>query len=1153
MLSVIEIDRDHDLAYILLRPELRGQPRGVARSSRVAEDIVLDLDENGQLIGIELLNASARLDLDKISEGTADLIVGVKEAAEMLGVEKSNFVRDHANKSQFPAPIAELASGRFWLKSDVQRYVEQFRSNHDTAEPQFKVGQVVALRSDPSTLLPIIEVMPGGAESRYRVFQNNARKIYYESQLQPAAVPAAEHKALSVEELHAHLTSLHILSPSTANLFSLRSGRVQFVPYQYRPVLKLIRADRPRLLIADEVGVGKTIEAGLAIKELQARMDLTSVLVICPKPLVAERKWAAEMKRFDEQFVALDGPMLRHCVRETDLEGEWPEQYAKAILPFSLFDSDFVFGCDGRGKKSNGIGLLALDPPPRFDLVIVDEAHHIRNSETFLHQGVRYFCDNAQAVLLLTATPVQLGSDDLFTLLNVLRPDLVIDHASFEQMAAPNPYINASVQLCRAAKPGWQKDARMSLQKAAQTEWGQLFLRDTPTYQEVMKLLEQNSITDDDRVGLVQSIQNLYTFSPIINRTRRRDIGEFTTRKPETLTVDFTPSQKILHDGLLDVIARILTRCHGQQNVKFMMTTIRRQAASCLYGLAPFLSDILNGKLDSLELMEAADIDQELDVGFIDQIRKEVQSLLEQARNLDPYDPKVDAFLKVLVDKNRRANNKALVFSTFRHTLAYLHTHTQREGIRVGLIHGDIPDDERAELRRRFALPQEENEAVDVLLSSEVGCEGLDFQFCDFLVNYDLPWNPMRIEQRIGRIDRYGQQSQTVAIINFVTPGTVDADIYERCLMRIGVFQHAVGGNEEILGTITKQLHDIAESFGLSEEERSQRLQQLADNAIRQLREEQELESKQSELFGLNVPSKFWRDEIESFETFWLSSASILHTVTTYLAVRVGSSTQHLLGDKPLKTLRLSQEARALLLHDYRRLPRSIEPVAREWEKWLKGIQPTLSVTFEQHTATENPKAVYLSILHPFVRQAARFLEISEPKFCSLAVTTDEITGGTHHFALYHWTKHGIKPDEVLVPVADDPKLEASLMALLQSALDASPQLLPDRNVCDDLDTRHHSKWIDAHNSHLANNRKLVDHRIQSLTVSHRARCKAIEDQIVRATNEKIRLMKESELLRANADYDRRLAELRQAASSGDIRSVPVVFGTLMVRATNTV
>src|SRR5204863_3975840 len=142
------------------------------------------------------------------------------------------------------------------------------------------------------------------------------------------------------------------------------------------------------------------------------------------------------MKRFDESFTALDGALLRHCLKETELDGEWPEQYAKAILPFSLFDSELVFGGSTGRRKDQG--LLALDPPPKFDLVIVDEAHHIRNSDTFLHQGVNYFCDNADAVVLMTATPVQLGNDDLYTLLNLLRPDLVIDKASFGQMAAPN-------------------------------------------------------------------------------------------------------------------------------------------------------------------------------------------------------------------------------------------------------------------------------------------------------------------------------------------------------------------------------------------------------------------------------------------------------------------------------------------------------------------------------------------------------------------------------------------------------------------------------------------------------------------------------------------------------------------------------------------
>ena len=139
------------------------------------------------------------------------------------------------------------------------------------------------------------------------------------------------------------------------------------------------------------------------------------------------------------------------------------------------------------------------------------------------------------------------------------------------------------------------------------------------------------------------------------------------------------------------------------------------------------------------------------------------------------------------------------------------------------------------------------------------------------------------------------------------------------------------------------------------------------------------LEEKQSELFGLNVPQQSWRDDIAAAETEWLSPDSIQRCVVAYLAELLGRKADHFLGEKHLKTLRLDQEARNLLLSEFRRLPRSIDPVAREWEKWLKGSQPTLSVTFDQETAAANPKAVHLSVLHPLVRQAAGFLEITEP------------------------------------------------------------------------------------------------------------------------------------------------------------------------------
>lgn len=820
----------------------------------------------------------------------------------------------------------------------------------------FSVGQLLCLRSNSSAVFPVLEVLYSvGTETRYRVFENGARQVYYESQLQALDEPADSHKVLTATELSAMLSAIQLSSPSASTLYSLNSGRVRFVPYQYRPIFKLIRADQPRLLVADEVGVGKTIEAGLILKELQARSDIKSVLVICPKALVAERKWELEMKRFDEHFVPLNGSLLRHCIKETHLSGEWPAQYEKAILPTSLFDNDLLFGKSGKGK-SRDLGLLELDPPPKFDLVIVDEAHHIRNADTFLHQAVRYFADNAEAVVFLSATPVQLGREDLYTLLNVLRPDVIIDPASFNQMAEPNQFINAGIQACRRGGSDWTEDVREQLRGVASTTWGREVLAVNPGFQHIYDGLAEGVEDGAARIKTIQTLEDLYTFSTLINRTRRRDIGEFTTRKAETVTTEFTPSQKALHDDLLSVIARIFARLHGNQNVKFMMTTISRQAASSLYGLAPALEDILQGKLARLEAEDDGEDVEDRSLDFVDQIRADIESLVERAKRLDPKDPKAEAFMLVITNKLAMPRNKILAFSTFRHTLHYLVGKLKAASIRFGLVHGGISDEDRATLRRRFSLPKEDEDAIDVLLSSEVGCEGLDFQFCDCIINFDLPWNPMRIEQRIGRIDRYGQQSETVGIFNLITPGTIDAEIYDRCLSRIGVFQHAIGGNEEILGEITRELHSIAETFSLSEEERARQLQQLSDNKIRQIEEELRLEERQGELFGLNIAAASWEQRLAQSRNYWLEPHALSRAVASYLSRRIGKEQDFLLGDKPLKTLRLSQEARATLLEDFRKLPRSTDPMQRGWDRWLKGTLPTLQVTFEQECAVENPR-----------------------------------------------------------------------------------------------------------------------------------------------------------------------------------------------------
>jgi len=1009
----------------------------------------------------------------------------------------------------------------------------------------YSSGEVVCLRSDNRVLLPIIEVITSVSGIQYKVFQDNKFSTYYESQLQAIVSDTSNDKVqISINELHAHLTALQLEFPSANNIHSLRSGRVKFIPYQYRPVLKLIQADQPRLLVADEVGVGKTIEAGLIIQELRSRTDLNSILIICPKALVAERKWEMEMKRFDEKFSHLDGRLLRHCLKETYLEGEWPEQYSKAIVPFSLFDSDLVYGPTGKKRKADK-GLISLDPPPKFDLVIVDEAHHIRNSDTYLHQGVKYFCDNAQAVIFLTATPVQLGSEDLFTLLNVLRPDLIIDHNSFQMMAEPNKYIHAAVNACRKASIDWQQDVKNELSQAINTEWGSLFLRGTPNFQDIWDQVDDSD--EVNRVKLVKQIEELNTFSGLINRTRRRDIGDFTIRKPETLSIEFTEAQMALHDSLLEIIAKILTHSHGSRNVKFMMTTIRRQAASCLYGLAPLLKDILARKVDSLELLECSDNVDSLDMSneFIDSIQDDISGLLSLSEQLDEVDPKAEAFINTIKEKTVLENNKVLIFTTFRHSIDYLAEKLKAAGFRFGLIHGSIPDDVRADLRKRFSLPKSNEEAIDVLLSSEVGCEGLDFQFCDCLINYDLPWNPMKIEQRIGRIDRYGQESETVAIVNLITPGTVDADIHDRCLSRIGVFERSIGGSEEILGEITQEIHNIADSFTLSNEEKSRQLAQLSDNKIRQIAEEEELENRQTELFGLHVPTKTWQDEIELASSFWLAPSALKSCIEMYINVRMDSDKKYISGDKEINSLRLSQEARKALLEDYRLLPRSKEPLSRNWEKWLKGNDSTLSLTFNQEAAVDNSDLLLITPVHPLVKQSIQGSKINDKASCSFAIKTNDVPVGKYSFALYHWEKKGVKRDDQVIAVCANKQLEQLLLNLLTQSTDSTEPLALDDKMMEVIELEHHERWSRSQADHIEANRQLVSYRIQSLNTSHKARCKTIEEQLHNATNGKIKLMKESELARANADFELRMNDLDKAAESGDVHSSLICYGII--------
>ena len=1012
---------------------------------------------------------------------------------------------------------------------------------------KFFQGQVVALKSDPTVRGAVIGIVEGMPETRYQVFTTNGIQNFFDTQLVAADMEETLEQ-VDAEYFHAELTASLIRNPSISSLYSLNAAKIDFIPHQFRPVLKFIRSDRPRLLIADGVGVGKTIEAGLILRELQARRNLDSILIICPRPLVAERKWEEEMKRFNEEFTPLDGEKFRYCIQEMDMEGEWPDKYKRCIIPYSLFDEGNVFGSNN-GRK-NRLGLLNIEPP-KFDLVIVDEAHHIRNTATYGYKAVNRFCDAAEAVVFLTATPVQLEYDDLFVLLNLLRPDLIIDKNTFYDMAQPNNDINHAAALIRRSPEEWQKDADEAIVRACETSWGKKVFAKNPIINNIRQSLKQEEISPEERVKLIADVENLHTFSNIISRTRRRDIGEFTIRKPITVNIDFTEQQRELHDAILEFIHELLSTIHCTDNTKFMMTTIRRQTASCLFGLVPMLQEILARHVIELiddEILEADALAEELSSS---EARMRMEKILDMAEKLPPVDPKFDALIKILEEKQLDEKKKVMIFSSFKHTLNYLNEKLRASGYRVGLIHGGVDDETRRALRKRFnpkETPNEAEDAIDVLMFSEVGCEGLDYQFCDCMINYDLPWNPMRVEQRIGRIDRNGQTSEHVSIYNLITLGTVDADIYERCLLRIGVFRSSIGDCEEILGELTSEIKKIAENLQITEDERRQKIQQMTDNKVRLIKEQEALEEKQRDLFGVHMPSSAFDKELERATNFWLSADKLQDLVHCYLRSRLGADKEYIWGEKRLKNLRLSQEARVALLEDYRAAKLMRSETNRLWEKWLKSDEQYLPITFDSTFSKENPNVCLITITHPLIKQATLHFRENKKTVTSLTVNTDKYNAGIYPFAIYQWKLSGVREDLQMIPVSTDSGLNKLLLELLKKSVQGKAIISDDKKAWDMIETLHHQMWEQALSVHQKKTEELILYKESSLKTSHQARLVMLKEQLMKSDDNRYRKMTEGKIRIAIQDYEEHMEQLLAARKKADILFEPLAYGQLLIQ-----
>ncbi|NLG84878.1 MAG: DEAD/DEAH box helicase [Firmicutes bacterium] len=468
------------------------------------------------------------------------------------------------------------------------------------------------------------------------------------------------------------------IAPETDLLTPLYLGehwrRIGMIPYthQLETARKVIREMGGRAILADEVGLGKTIEAGLIIKEYLLRGMIRRFLVLAPASLCLQ--WAAELQ---EKF----------CLSTVI-----------ARRPFEFTHYDFVVASLDTAKRAENRAAVMAHP---FDLVAVDEAHKLKNTATQNWQFVnalpkRFF-------LLITATPLQNDLKELFNLITLLRPGQLGTYRSFRR----------------------------------------------------------HFVAEGRRPKNTAELKTL--LAEVMIRNRRRDTLRLPPRQAENIVLAPSPAERTLYEGVTSFVREGYRRAKGKMAGLLPLLTLQREVCSSSFAAAVTLYKMCAGT--------------ELEGD------RRLVELLELARGI-AENVKMEKVLAIL----EATEEKVIVFTEFLATQAYIRHRLARAGIPSLPFDGHMSGPKRDYIRCLFR----DSRDFRVLVSTESGGEGLNFQFCHIMINYDLPWNPMRLEQRIGRLHRLGQ-TKPVIIYNLSTAGTVEAHLLRLLQEKLAMFQTVLG------------------------------------------------------------------------------------------------------------------------------------------------------------------------------------------------------------------------------------------------------------------------------------------------------------------------------------------------------------------------
>lgn len=647
---------------------------------------------------------------------------------------------------------------------------------------------------------------------------------------------------LGINELRRILAFIRIKGDITNIYYSMNNSATEFFPHQFKPVMKFIESTTGRLLIADEVGLGKTIEAMYIWEELIARENSRRLLIVCPAVLCD--KWKNDLYNYfsieseivkakdllDNIKQAVSQPLKKHFALITSLEGIRYKEKVNVFLDNSP-----------RAKLDELLEELAVSNNDEvFDLVIIDEAHYLRNSETASFKTASKLRDNAKNLVLLSATPIQTGEENLFNLLRILSPEEFYDKYAFYRLLEESQNFIRIANLLRLNAP------LERYKKLISEIYGGFFYKNDPLIKEFEEKLPSIIGNREICIDYYNKFTKKVFYSSYLTRTRKRDAFEKRpTRDAYTITYHLNDYEQYLYNRVTESLQEASE--YANSFCQFQIIARQRQMASCMPAAfmdwkekkenAAYSTNIEEQLLDDLGFYSDDDDEsEEFDVvNTISDINIDIHRLVES-------DSKYLAVKNVIQEKiNGNPNTKIIIFSFYRGTIRYLAQKFSNDNISCISMMGGVGINKH-EVVKNFR----DDPSINLLLSTEVGSEGIDMQFCDTEFNYDLPWNPMRLEQRIGRIDRIGQKSEILHIFNMICSNSVEDKVLSKLYERINIFKHSIGDIEEILGNEIQNLALNLLNRDLTEEEKLRKANETIDTIIMKKNQLEELESSAS-------------------------------------------------------------------------------------------------------------------------------------------------------------------------------------------------------------------------------------------------------------------------------------------------------------------